>query len=135
MSRRLCAGLLALLASTVGVVSTAGHAATCMSRTTTQTDAPNFEFVVPVPDAKASDFTQRGFKAAPCKGLALNLAKHKAMVCDLALGNEAVQKRTEQVLGIDAVKMCAVAKVLLPDSPTVTDQPNAVPQPGATPGN
>lgn len=132
MSPRLCAGLLALLASTVGVVSTAGHAATCMSRTTTQTDAPNFEFVVPVPDAKASDFTQRGFKAAPCKGLALNLARFKAIACERAQGNQAVRKRTEQVLGIDPVKMCAAAKLLLPDGATVTDQPSSARQPVAT---
>ena len=114
------------------LLATHASAATCMSRTTTQTDAPNFEFVVPVPDAKVSDFTAKGFKPAPCKGVALNLAKHKAMVCDLARGNEVVQQRTEQVLGIDAVKMCAAAKVLLPDSAIATDRPVTAPPSDST---
>lgn len=93
-----------------------GVSARCMARTTTQKENPNWSFVVPVPAANQADFAAKGFAPAACAGLHVNLAKFRADACDLARSNDAVQARTEQVLGVDARKLCAAAKLLVPDA-------------------
>ena len=95
-----------------------GVTARCMARTTTQTENPNWTFVVPVPASAQADFSAKGFQPASCAGLAVELARFKADACDLAKGNDAVQRRTQHVFGIDARKMCAAIKQLIPDSTT-----------------
>jgi len=99
-------------------LSANGITARCMARTTTQTEHPNWSFVVAVPPASQADFAAKGFVPASCGGLGTKLAGFKADMCDLARGNDAVQDRTEQVLGINARKICAATKLLLPDAAT-----------------
>ena len=99
-----------------------GVTARCMARTTTQSEHPNWSFVVPVPPGKQADFAAKGFMPAPCAGMTVNLARFKKDSCELAKGNEAVQRRTEQVFGIDARKTCAAITLLVPDS--AADQAN-----------
>jgi hypothetical protein len=96
------------------VTAANGASARCMARTTTQTEHPNWQFLVPVPIANQVDFAGKGFQPVACNGV--DVARFKADVCDLAKGNDAVQARTEQIYGINARKMCAAAKLLLPDA-------------------
>jgi hypothetical protein len=97
------------------VTAANGVTARCMARMTTQSENPNWSFVVPVPDSAQADFSAKGFQPASCAGLGVELTKFKADACDLARGNEAVQRRNEQVFGIDARKVCAAIKQLIPD--------------------
>lgn len=99
-----------------------GVTARCMARTTTKKDGHDWEFVVPVPPDNEADFQGKGFQPAPCVKLNNKLADHKRMMCELARGNEAVQRQTEAQLGVNARKLCAAAKTLLPD--TATDRPS-----------
>jgi len=99
-----------------------GVAARCMARATTKHDGHDWSFVVPVPSASQADFTAKGFVPAACGPMTSRLADHKRFVCEIAKGNDAVQARTEQVLGIDARKLCAAVTALLPD--TATTQAN-----------
>jgi len=102
-----------------------GATARCMARTTTKADGHDWTLVVPVPSANAADFAAKGFQPAACGALATRLADHKRFVCDLARGNDDVQAQTEAQLGIDARKLCAAARSLLPDTAaSQTNQPN-----------
>jgi len=103
-------------------LSANGVTARCMARTTTQSEHPNWSLVVPVPADKQAEFAAKGFAPASCAGLGAELARFKAQMCDLAKGNQAVQARTEQVMGVNARKICAAARALLPD--TATTQSN-----------
>ncbi len=93
-----------------------GVSARCMARATTKHDGHDWSFVVPVPSASQADFTAKGFQPAACGPMTSRLADHKRFVCEIAQGNDAVQQQTEVQLGIDARKLCAAAKTLLPDS-------------------
>ena len=101
-----------------------GITARCMARTTTKHDGHDWSFVVPVPPDKEADFQARGFQPAACGGLIGQLASHKRFVCEIAKGNEGVQLQTEAQLGIDARKLCAAAKALLPDAADQAGQAN-----------
>ncbi len=97
-----------------------GATARCMMRATTKGDGHDWSFVVPVPADNQADFVAKGFQPAACGELSSALASHKRFVCEIARGNDAVQEQTEAQLGIDARKLCAAAKTLLPD--TTADQ-------------
>jgi hypothetical protein len=98
------------------LTATNGVTARCMARTTTKRDGHDWTFVVPVPTDRQADFTAKGFQPAACGQLLSQLADHKRFVCEIAKGNDMVQEQTEAQLGIDARKLCAAAKMLLPDS-------------------
>jgi hypothetical protein len=93
-----------------------GVVARCMARTTTKHDGHDWTFVVPVPSDKQADFIPKGFQPAACGQMMGQLASHKRFVCEIAKGNDSVQAQTEAQLGIDARKLCAAAKTLLPDA-------------------
>jgi len=93
-----------------------GVTAQCMARTTTQSEHANWPLVVPATSANQAAFAAKGFVPAPCGSLATDLVTLKADMCNLAQGNDAVQRRTEQVFGIDARKLCAAVTLLLPDA-------------------
>jgi hypothetical protein len=93
-----------------------GVSARCMARTTTKHDGHDWTFLVPVPSDNQADFTARGFEPAACGQMLSRLADQKRFVCDLARGNDDVQDQTEAQLGIDARKLCAATKRLLPDT-------------------
>jgi len=76
---------------------------------------------VPVPADKEADFAAKGFAPAACGKLVAGLGDHKRFVCEIAKGNDSVQEQTEAQLGIDARKLCAAAKVLLPDAANQTN--------------
>jgi len=97
-------------------LSANGVSARCMARTTTKHDGHEWAFVVPVPADSQADFAARGFLPASCGKLVAQLADHKRFVCEIAKGNDSVQEQTEAQLGIDARKLCAAAKLLLPDA-------------------
>jgi len=97
-------------------LSANGVTALCMARTTTKRDGHEWNFVVPVPPDKQADFTARGFVPAACGQMISQLAIHKRFVCEIAKGNDSVQEQTEAQLGIDARKLCAAAKTLMPDT-------------------
>lgn len=109
------------------VVAPNGVNAQCMARTTTKKDGHDWSFAVPVPAGKQADFAAKGFQPAACAAFALQLAKHKDIVCEIAKGNEAVQKQTEAALGVDARKLCAAAKMLIPDPVSTTN--TTIPRP------
>jgi hypothetical protein len=98
------------------VTAANGASARCMARTTTKHDGHDWDFVVPVPSDKQAEFATKGFQPVACGQLIAQLASHKRFVCEIAQGNEAVQAQTEAQLGIDAKKLCAAAKALLPDA-------------------
>jgi hypothetical protein len=100
------------------ITASNGVTARCMARTTTKGDGHDWTLAVPVPSANAADFTAKGFQPAVCGDLLTHLADHKRFVCELARGNDDVQAQTEAQLGIDARKLCAAAKALLPDAAT-----------------
>ena len=93
-----------------------GVTARCMARTTTKGDKHDWSFAVPVPASAQAEFAAKGFQPAECGQALSRLADHKRFVCEIAQGNDAVQLQTEAQLGIDAKKLCATAKALLPDS-------------------
>jgi len=101
-----------------------GVTARCMARSTTKHDGHDWTFVVPVPSDNQADFTAKGFQPAACGQLMGQLASHKRFVCEIAKGNDSVQKQTEAQLGIDARKLCAAAKTLLPDAADQAAQAN-----------
>ena len=101
-----------------------GVTALCMARTTTKHDGHDWTFVVPVPSDKQADFTAKGFQPAACGQMMGQLARHKSFVCEIAKGNDSVQEQTEAQLGIDARKLCAAAKTLLPDAADQAAQAN-----------
>ena len=102
-------------------LSANGVTARCMVRTTSKHDGQDWDFVVPVPSDKQADFKTKGFHPAACGKMLSQLADHKRFMCELAKGNDAVQQQTEAQLGMDARKLCAAAKLLLPD--TGVEQP------------
>jgi hypothetical protein len=103
-----------------------------MSRRVTKGGGRPFDFVVPVPASLAAQFTDKGFAPATCtEGAMQRAVRFKASMCELARGNDAVQIRTEEVLGFTATKLCAAAKLLLPDGPTTQ---GAAPAGQAAPG-
>ena len=106
------------------VTAANGASARCMVRTTSKKDGRDWDFVVPVPSDKQADFQAKGFHPVACGQLASHLADHKRFVCEIATGNEAVQAQTEAQIGIDAKKLCAAAKVLLPDAANQATQAN-----------
>jgi len=97
-------------------LSANGVTARCMARATTKHDGHDWAFVVPVPADSQADFTAKGFQPVACGALLAQLADHKRFVCEIAKGNDMVQEQTEAQLGIDARKLCAAAKRLLPDT-------------------
>jgi hypothetical protein len=99
-----------------------GVTARCMARTTTKHDGHDWTFAIPVPSDKQADFAAKGFQPAACGNLLSQLADQKRFVCDIAQGNDMVQEQTEAQLGIDARKLCAAAKLLLPDTAKQTSQ-------------
>ena len=105
-------------------LSANGVTARCMVRTTSKHDGKDWDFVVPVPADKQADFQTKGFHPAACGKMLSQLADHKRFVCEIAQGNDAVQQQTEAQLGIDARKLCAAAKLLLPDTTDQASQTN-----------
>ena len=105
-------------------LTASGVTARCMVRTTSKHDGHDWEFVVPVPAGKQSEFETEGFHPAACGKMLSQLADHKRFVCELAKGNDSVQEQTEAQLGIDARKLCGAAKLLLPDTADQASQSN-----------
>jgi len=102
-------------------LSANGVTARCMARTTTKHDGHDWAFVVPVPSDKQAHFTAKAFQPAASGKMLSQLADHKRFVCEIAKGNDSVQEQTEAQLGIDARKLCAAAKLLLPDTASQTN--------------
>jgi hypothetical protein len=101
-----------------------GVTARCMARTTTKHDGHDWTFMVPVPSDKLADFTAKGFQPATCGQMMGQLASHKRFVCEIATGNDSVQEQTEAQLGVNGRKLCAAAKLLMPDAADQATQAN-----------
>lgn len=85
----------------------------CLVRQATGGKQAPFSFVAIVPDDTVGELTARGFAATPCTATAEQFAAYKAQMCKLAEGNDAVQARTEEVLGTTGIKLCNAARKLV----------------------
>jgi hypothetical protein len=82
--------------------------ADCLVRTFKDADGVDRPLKIVVPNADAKDYGPRGFQSAACG--VMDLAAYRDQICKLkTLGNIAVQKRLEEVLGASPAKMCASA--------------------------
>ena len=100
-------------AGQAGPVSTVG----CVTRRITGAGIPDYDLVVPQADTSDQSLAGKGYVKATCPSPAA-LAKFKAEICEVAKGNSAVQARTEQLLGLDARKLCEIATKAIPDTTT-----------------
>ncbi len=84
--------------------------ADCVTRTFKDAGGVDRALIVPAPSAEAKDYEALGFQAASCG--TIDKAASRDQLCGLTkLGNDAVQKRLEEVLGAPPAKMCASAKL------------------------
>jgi hypothetical protein len=102
----------------------------CLARQTAGTKTPSFSFLAMVPSSEAADLTAKGFAPVACPGGGEDLTAYKARVCKLAEGNDAVQARTEEVLGVTATKLCGAARILAGEPATLAPPATSTPANG-----
>lgn len=89
------------------------EAAVCTARSFQTSKGSTGKFYAITTDADAGILASAGFVAAPCDSSPAAIAKYQASVCKMAsFGNEAVQDRFTQVLGVAPAKLCASATAL-----------------------
>jgi len=96
----------------------------CMVRQATGGKQTPFSFVAIVPADNVDELTAKGFAATPCAANSNRFADYKAQMCELAKGNDAVQARTEEVLGATGIKLCNAARKLAGE-PAIDTPPSA----------
>jgi len=105
------------LAQTIAAGATGGGTApvgaTCLSRPFVDANGVTQPHTIYVPAGEASAYRAKGFTPAACGAVSVEV--HRARMCRMALyGNDAVQKRFEQVLGAKPKELCESAKRVTP---------------------
>lgn len=102
--------------------------ADCLVRTFKDASGLDRPMTVVVPAGEVKDYAGRGFQVTSCG--AVDLVAYRNEVCKLAtVGNSAVQKRLEAVLGVSPARMCASAKAAAMGSVPITRNTDAVSAP------
>lgn len=87
--------------------------ASCLSRPFLGANGASQPHTIYVPSGEVSIYQAKGFVPAACGPVSLEV--HRARVCHLAIyGNDAVQRRFQQVLGAKPKDLCASAKKVAP---------------------
>lgn len=87
--------------------------AKCMTRSHKDAQGTDHALTIVVPDAALGRFAGKGFTASPCNSM--TVTEYRTRACRLAAqGNEAVQKRLEQVLGASPKELCSAVKAVAP---------------------
>lgn len=88
--------------------------AACLTRSVTDASGIAKPMVIVAPDGEIRAYSARGFAVTPCTLTAAQMAYERDEMCKATkLGNDAVQKRLEQVVGASPKQMCASAQAVL----------------------
>jgi hypothetical protein len=87
--------------------------AQCLTRGFKDSTGADRSLTIVVPTADATRYSEKKFTAGACGQM--SVAEYRARTCRLALqGNDAVQKRLEQVLGAAPRALCDAVKAVAP---------------------
>jgi hypothetical protein len=121
-----------VVAATFGAIGWCAPAsAGCMVRMFKDASGVDRPVKIVVPNAETDDYRTRGFQTTTCS--APDVAAFRTEACRLkTLGNSAVQKRLEEVLGASPAKMCASAMRAMPSSTPAISANDATAAPAAS---
>lgn len=84
--------------------------ADCLSRTVTDETNATQTVTVAVPASEVGDYRQKGYAPATCESV--DKAARREEICQIqASGNNAVQKRFEDLFGMAASRLCSSARL------------------------
>lgn len=87
----------------------------CLVRSIKDAEGRDRDFPVVVTDAVSGVITGKGYAVRPCVSLGMRGARYREEICKMAaFGNEAVQNRFEQIIGVQPKELCSAAKALGP---------------------
>lgn len=106
---------LPILAAALSTMPAAGHAAAiCVVKPITEASGKSVNLRLLLSSADAGEVLSLGFLPSACDGLDQHLPEYKAAVCKVAaFGNDAVQNRLTELLGVAPAKLCKSASDLL----------------------
>lgn len=101
------------MAVLAGLVWYSPALAECLTRPVTDSRGGKHSIQIVVPPAELRDYQAKGFEVTACT--IKDVATFRKNMCELAKrGNEAVQNRLEQVLGIRPTRICASVTLITP---------------------